>query len=172
MSKETTLEAIAVKDLSVRIVNIPAGHKDLGLDFDASPPRIVRVDPSCIFEGQAEVGWYAHVLRMPQLEIVNIRDSKHLMDLLQANVSQPRELWLTPGPTYVDLSLGSSHTGALYKHELPANLGLGFSLVSFNTTVAYLKRVDGCQFVNHQPIKSHRSFWSPPRSPRLQIPFP
>jgi hypothetical protein len=130
MSKTTTVEAIAVEDLSVRIVKIPAGHQDLGLTFDGSPPKIVKVDPSCMFEGQAELGWYAHVLRMPQLEVVNIRDSKHLMDLLQANVSQFRELWLSPNPFYVDASLGSTHTGALYKHELPAIPDLGFLLVS------------------------------------------
>jgi hypothetical protein len=133
MSKTTIIEATAVEDLSVRIIKIPAGHQDLGLTFDESPPKIVRLDPSSIFEGQAELGWYAHVLRMPELEIVNIRDSKHLMDLLQANVSQLRELWLSPNPIYVDVSLGSTHTGALYKHELPAIPDLGVFLVSYRT---------------------------------------
>jgi hypothetical protein len=136
MSKTTTVEAVEVKDLTVRIVEIPVSLQDLGVEFDGSPPKIVRVNQSSIFEGQADVGWYVHVLRMPQLEIVNIRDSKHLMDLLHANVSQPRELWLSQSPTYVDLSLGSSHTGALYKHELPAIPKLGFFLVSFITRVA------------------------------------
>ncbi|KAG7374184.1 hypothetical protein IV203_013279 [Nitzschia inconspicua] len=136
MSKTSTpLEAVAVaveNSSSVKhILHIPPGQADLGIEFAESPPKIVRVDPSCIFEGKAEVGLYVHVLRLPELEIVNLRDSQHLVNLLQANVSLPRELWLSENPSYVDTSLGSTHTGALYKHVLPATENLGVLLVAF-----------------------------------------
>jgi hypothetical protein len=143
MSKDETppvAVAVAVEDSSVRVLKFPAGHEDLGMEFAGSPPKIVRVDPSCIFEGKAEVGLYVHVLRLPELEIVNIRDSDHLIKLLQSNVSQPRELWLSPSQAYVDASLGSSHTGALYKHTLPAIENLGFLLVSPEKTKVMRRR--------------------------------
>lgn len=134
MSKTSTpLEAVAVAvedSSSIRILQIPAGHADLGMEFAGSPPQVVRIDPSCIFEGRAEIGLYVHVLRLPELEIVNIRDSQHLMQLLQANVALVRELWLSPSPSYADASLGSTHTGALYKHTLPVTEDLGVLLVS------------------------------------------
>ena len=123
--------AVAVADDSFRIVNIPIGLQDLGIEFTGSPPVITNVDFKSPLEGQAEVGLYVHVLVLPELEIVNVNDSNHLLNLLNANISQPRQLYLSVDKEYVDASLGSAHHGALYKHKLPATPNLGVSLTAF-----------------------------------------
>jgi hypothetical protein len=130
---EVLPEAVAVLDSSIRIVHIPPGHQQLGLEFTESPPRITKVDPKSPLEGNAEVGLYVHALILPELEIVNINDSDHLTALLAANVALTRQLWLSPSQSYVDVSLGSTHKGALYKHHLPASPNLGFVLVSWGS---------------------------------------
>jgi hypothetical protein len=129
MSKDS--QVVAVLDPSVRIVKIPVGRKNLGLDFADSPPRVTKVDPTSPLEGQVDVGLYVHALILPELEVINIRNAKHLMDFLDANIAQERELWLSPSQNYVDTSLGSRHTDALYKHKLPATPYLGLTMVSF-----------------------------------------
>mmetsp|Transcript_30313 Transcript_30313/g.50361 ORF Transcript_30313/g.50361 Transcript_30313/m.50361 type:complete len:215 (-) Transcript_30313:451-1095(-) len=122
----------------VRSVIIPGGTEDSGMTFVGTPPVITYVDPDCAVKGEPEIGLYVHSLVLPQVEIVNIRDASHLVDLMNANIPRRRELILSPSQQYEDQSLNSTHKGALYKHVLPATSDLGLKLTGFPPVVASL----------------------------------
>jgi hypothetical protein len=72
---------------------------------------------------------------MPEIEIINLTDPSHLTQLLQLNVANPRHLLVSHNSHFIDHAIGSSTTGALYKHPLPAAKDLGFTMSGFPPTI-------------------------------------
>jgi hypothetical protein len=129
------------------VVTLPVGLHDLGVEFadgksssSSQPPTVSVVDVKSPLADLLRVGLYVHGIRLPNVEIIRLADSKHLRDLIQSNVATSRQLLLSPYPHYVDESLGSStpshYRGAIYKHVLPASQHLGFTLRAFPPIVS------------------------------------
>lgn len=133
------VEAIPVSstnasDSGICFVDLPIGPADLGFQVQGSPPQISIVDKNSPIFGQVEVGHYIHGIEMPNIEIVNLTDPVHSIQLIQANAANPRRLMVSSSPFYVDASIGNSNAvlrGALYKHQLPASPSLGFAMKGF-----------------------------------------
>jgi hypothetical protein len=121
-------------------VDLPVGVTNLGFQLLGSPPQFSVIDPSSPLVGHVSVGLYVHGISLPQAEIVNLSDPQHLMQVIQANCTNPRRLLVSSSPYYVDSSLGSSAStrGTLYKHELPATPSLGITLKGFPPFISYV----------------------------------
>ena len=112
-------------------IAVPVGCKDLGFQVSGSPPRISHVNFDSPLRDQLMGGHYVHGLLLPGLEIVNLMDSNHLMQLLHANVPNPRHLLVSHNQFFVDPSMGKTARGALYKHQLLPQKDLGFTMDGF-----------------------------------------
>jgi hypothetical protein len=125
-------EIVAAQPLIV--VTLPLGCQDLGVEFAGTPPAVSKVHPHSPLGNQLQVGLYVHGISLPGVEIINLTAPLHVVDLIQSNVTNSRQLLLSPSPFYVDDCLGESSSscrGPLYKHTLPATPNLGISLVGF-----------------------------------------
>jgi hypothetical protein len=125
-------EIVAARPLIV--VTLPLGCQNLGVEFAGTPPVIANVHPKSPLVDQMQVGLYVHGICLPGVEIINIIDPQQLLNLIQSNIANLRQLLLSSSLFYVDESLGppsSSYRGPLYKHTLPAMPNLGFSLIGF-----------------------------------------
>jgi hypothetical protein len=124
----------------ISVVDLPIGPSDLGFQVQGSPPQVSVINnkDSPVF-GQISVGCYIHGIIMPYIEIANLLDPVHLMQLIQANAKNPRRLMVSSSPFYVDASIGNTTSvvrGALYKHQLPASSSLGFAMKGFPPVIA------------------------------------
>jgi len=121
-------------------VDLPVEVTNLGFQLQGSPPQFSVIEPSSPLVGRISVGLYVHGISLPQAEIVNLSDPQHLMQVIQANATNPRRLLVSSSPYFVDTSLGSSAStrGTLYKHELPATSSLGISLKGFPPFISHV----------------------------------
>lgn len=134
-------------------VDLPIGPADVGIQVHGSPPQITFINKdSPIVATPVQVGHYVHGIALPDIEIVCITDPNQLQTLIQANPSNPRRLYLSSHPFFVDPLLSTSsttptatqqqphYTGVFYKHYLPAttsSLGIGLhGFPPFVTVVA------------------------------------
>jgi len=131
------------------IVTLPQGAADdqLGISFGGgSPPQFAYVDPKSPLSGQVSVGQYCHGISLPGVDIVQLQDPSHLMNLIRSNQhSERRELMISNSPTYIDPSVLPSYQdpnasrSVLYKHTLPTMEPLGVFLTGFPP---YISRID------------------------------
>lgn len=181
--EETTAVAVAVQMASaptqatamattttLQVVPLPIGLtlSELGIEIgrSSSPPTItnVFVEKDSPLVGLVHIGQYCHGIRLPQVEIVNLTDAAQLMDLIQANQHNPRELLLSDTAFYIDPCLqqqqqgGGGYSGALYKHTLPTttrNTDLGIQFGGFPPVIESVSPHSPCagRLHSHQTVE-------------------
>ena len=119
----------------IYLVDIPAGVSSIDADVTSTGNAAMVVSSiskdSSVY-GKLQVGHYIHGLIMPEIEIINLKDSKQLHELLVANLGVHRQLIVSAHTSYYDRTVGETNpTGPLYKHNLPIGQDMGVSMSGF-----------------------------------------
>lgn len=122
-------------------VDLPEGiiPEELGLALTGSPPTVSMLTFKSPLEGEIQTGHYIHSIRLNNLEIVNLVDCNHLMDVLRANSNFPRQLICSRLPHYVDPTVGGSAYRPLFKHTLPVSPNVGFGMAGFPPVISFVE---------------------------------
>jgi hypothetical protein len=104
-------------------VEIPTGPY-VGCTFQGSPPVVDTVDAASPLSKSVQSGLYVKALRVPGVEIVNFKDTEHLLETLSQYHQVERTLVFTDvllgGPTLFHISLPSGKLGITLKGFPPA----------------------------------------------------
>ena len=133
-----TSRMVSAPAQTFQVVPLPIGLKfsELGIEIGGSPPTITNaVQEDSPIYGLIHMGQYCHGIGLHQVEIVHLSNAAHLIDLIQANHQNPRDLLVSDTPFFIDPYLqgvvpSGYSNGALYKHMLPTttteDLGVQF----------------------------------------------
>lgn len=120
-------------------VEVPSGYPDLGFQVSGSPLMVTTVNKDSPVLDKVSVGNYIHGIILPDVEIVNLVEPQHLLELMKVNSSNPRRLIVSSNPFYIDPSVDSGNSkalGALYKHNIPTMSNLGFTMRGFPPVIS------------------------------------